>query len=162
VLLGIVLCEAGRWDEGGDQFRGALQADPASDWALNELAWLLATAPDPALRDASEAVRLAEQAVAAVPKSGNYRNTLGAARYRQGDDQGAVADLTESMRLRHGGDSWDWFFLAMARWRLGDRDAARCWLGRAVTWMERYLPHDEQLRRFRAEAEALLSGTGMP
>ena len=44
------------------QFRQALQLKP--DWipAVASLAWLLATAPDAALRDANEAIRFAEQA----------------------------------------------------------------------------------------------------
>jgi hypothetical protein len=66
------------------------------------------------------------------------------------------------MRLRKGGDSYDWFFLAMAHWRLGDRDKARTWFGRAVKWMDAHQPQDVELRRFRAEAEALLGQAGKP
>ena len=61
------------------------------------------------------------------------------------------------MSLREGGDSFDWFFLAMAHWRLGDRDQARTWLKRAVEWMDQHRPHDDELRRFRAEAETLVT-----
>jgi hypothetical protein len=64
------------------------------------------------------------------------------------------------MSLREGGDSFDWFFLAMAHWRLGDRNQARMWLNRAVEWMDRDRPHDDELRRFRAEAETLLAQAG--
>src|SRR5262249_17527591 len=62
------------------------------------------------------------QAVAARPESADYRNTLGVAHYRNGDDKAAVAELERTMSLRAGGNSFDWFFLAMAHWRLGDRD----------------------------------------
>ena len=44
------------------QFRLVLSANPDSPEALNDLAWLLATSPDPGLRRGPEAVMLAERA----------------------------------------------------------------------------------------------------
>ena len=38
--------------------------------------------------------------------------------------------------MQAGGSSFDWFFLAMAHRRLGDRDEARMWFDRAVQWMD--------------------------
>ena len=52
--------------------------------------------------------------------------------------------------------SFNAFFLAMAHWRLGEKDKAPQWLGKGVRWMEKNLPDDEELRRFRSEAEELL------
>jgi tetratricopeptide (TPR) repeat protein len=158
--LGFMLCETGRCAAGAEQYRQALKVDPASAAAHNELAWFLAAAAEPGLRDPAEAVRLAQKAVAAEPKSGSYRKTLGVAHHRNGDDKGAVAELEESMRLGKGGDSFDWFFLAMAHWRLGDRDKARTWFDRAVKWMDKHQLQDSELRSFRAEAEAMLAGAG--
>ena len=63
------------------------------------------------------------------------------------------------MELRKGGDSNDWFFLAMAHWQLSDKEQARKWYDQAVEWMEKNKPEDEELLRFRAEAAALL---GLP
>jgi hypothetical protein len=60
--------------------------------------------------------------------------------------------LNKSMKLRRGGDSFDWFFLAMAHGQLGDHDEAAKWHGRAVEWMDQHRPGDAELRRFRAEA----------
>jgi hypothetical protein len=60
------------------------------------------------------------------------------------------------MELNKGGDGNDWFFLAMAHWRLGDKPQARSWYGKAVSWMEKNQPRNEELMRFRAEAAALL------
>ncbi len=59
---GSVLRSRGDLSEAAGQFRRALQLKP--DWipALASLAWLLATAPDAALRDANQAIRFAEQA----------------------------------------------------------------------------------------------------
>ena len=71
-----------------------------------------------------------------APTAGSYWNTLGVAHYRAGDWAEAVDALEESMRLRSGGDPYDWLFLAMARRRLGDAEAARRWLDRSLAWIE--------------------------
>jgi len=68
----------------------------------------------------------------------------------------AVAALETSMKLRQGGDSIDWFFLAMAHWQLGDKEEARRWYDRAAEWMDKNRAENADLRRFRAEAEELL------
>jgi hypothetical protein len=47
------------------------------------------------------------------------------------------------------------FFLAMAHWQLGHKTEARQWYDRAVQWMEKNKPKDDELRRFRAEAAKL-------
>jgi Flp pilus assembly protein TadD len=152
-----VLWELGRQAEAAEPYRKALELAPEDPAVNNERAWFLATSLEPRLRDAALAVRLAKKAVAARPQDADYRNTLGVAHYRSGDDKAAVAELETAMTLRGGGDSFDWFFLAMAHWRLGDRDQARAWFDRAVQGMDRHKPHDGELRRFRAEAEALLA-----
>jgi eukaryotic-like serine/threonine-protein kinase len=123
----------------------------------NALAWLLANCPDPALRDSAQALRLAKEAVEQAPKMGDYPNTLGAAYYRVGGWQKAVGALNESMKLRQGGDPTDWFFLAMAHWRLGDKDKGRTWHQKAVEWMDKQQSQDEELRQFRAESAQLLA-----
>jgi tetratricopeptide (TPR) repeat protein len=129
----------------------------------NSLAWLLATGPDAKARDPRRAVDLARRAVEAAPKEGAFWNTLGAARYRSSDSKGAVEALGKSIDLAGGGTPFDWFFLAMAHQELGQRAEARKWYDRAVAWTEankERLAKDkltgEELRRFRAEAEALL------
>ena len=68
----------------------------------------------------------------------------------------AVAALEKSAGLRNGGDSFDWFFLAMAHWKLGAKDKAREWYDKAVRWMDTNQPKNEELHRFRAEAAELL------
>ena len=99
---------------------------------------------------------LARKAVELAPAHPDYPNTLGVAHYRAGDWKAAIVALEKSMKLRKGGDSKHWFFLAMAHWRLGAKDKAREWYDRAVRWMDDNQPKDEELRRFRAEAEDVL------
>lgn len=54
-------------------------------------------------------------------------NTLGAAHYRAGDYKAAITALERSMKVRNGGDSFDWFFLALAHRHLENTDEARRW-----------------------------------
>ena len=124
--------------------------------ALNALAWLLATCPEPKVRDPRRAVETAKKAVQLAPTEGAYWNTLGAAHYQAGAWKAAVEALMKSVQLRKGGDSFDFFFLAMAHWQLNEKDKARAWYDQAVAWMDKNSPQDEELKRFRAEAAVLL------
>ena len=97
-------------------------------------------------------------AVRLAPDIGSIWNTLGVAHYRAGNWGDAVAALERSMQLSNGGDSSDWFFLAMAHWQLGEKEQARKRYGQAVQGMQKET-HGElrrELRRFRAEAAELL------
>jgi tetratricopeptide (TPR) repeat protein len=60
--LGVALVTKGHATEGLVQWRNALQQDPDNLRILNDAAWLMATSPDPALRDGKEALRLAGRA----------------------------------------------------------------------------------------------------
>src|SRR5262249_39085450 len=106
------------------------------------------------------AVRQAQAACAGTGDEKQYLITLGLAHYRAGDWKEAVAVLEKSMRFRQGGDGLEWFFLAMAHWRLCRQEEAREWYDRAVRWMDKDAPQNEAMRRFRAETEALLGVKG--
>src|SRR5262249_57843159 len=136
----------------------------------NRFAWFLAVHHDQVVRDPAQAVQLAKKALQLWPADGSYApgyhraldapylhagtnwTTLGVAHYRAGQWKEAVAALDKSMELRKGGDSFDWFFLAMANWRLGEKDKARELYDRAAQWMDKNQPKHEEVRRFRAEA----------
>ena len=164
--LGISMVKTGKHDEAIACFRKAGELDPRLrgnlGHALNELSWRLATSPDPKTRDSRRAVELAKEAVHLAPKQGTFWNTLGVAQYRAGDSKSAAEALNKSMELQNGGDSNDFFFLAMAHWQLGNKVEARQWYDRAVAWMEKNRPKDEELRRFRAEAAELLGVEPLP
>jgi tetratricopeptide (TPR) repeat protein len=136
--------------------RRLLYVTPQNAQALNRVAWFLATAENPAHRDATLAIKFGKRAVELIPQDGNIWNTLGAAQFRAGDFPGAIEALEKSMELRSGGDASDWFFLAMAEWQLGHKDQARTWYDKAVEWMDKNQPKNEELLRFRAEAAELL------
>jgi serine/threonine protein kinase/Flp pilus assembly protein TadD len=157
--LGHLLVRSGRAAEARQVCRRVRDRVPDNPAVQNSLAWQLATCPDPELRDPQEAIRRAKKNVAARPAEADYWNTLGAAYYRAGNWQDALDALGHSMRLTKGGDSGNWFFAAMAHWRRGDKQHARTWYQKAVQDMEQrpsLHADDAELRRFRAEAAALL------
>jgi Flp pilus assembly protein TadD len=97
-------------------------------------------------------VEFARKAVELAREDGTVWTTLGVAQFRAENWQESINALQKSQGLRKGGDSIAWFFLSMAHWQLGNKDEARRWYDRAVEWMDRNKPDDEELRRFRAEA----------
>jgi len=160
---GDLLLEMGRAQESEKSYRQAVAAReklvvqfPGLATYENGLAWLLATCPISQCRDGARAAELAQKAVKRTPREGMYWNTLGVARYRQGDWKRAIEALEKSMDLRSGGTCDDWFFLAMARWQLGDKVQARQFYDRAVDGMAKNHRENEERPRFRAEAAALL------
>jgi tetratricopeptide (TPR) repeat protein len=154
--LGVLLERRGKSAEAEAAYRKALHFKRDLAEAHMNLAWLLATYADPRSRKPREAIASAERAVMLAPNNAYTWRGLGAARYRSGDYQAAIAALDKARSLRKGGDSFDWFFLAMAHGQLGDRDKARRWYDSAVSWMEKHRPESEVLQRLRAEAEKLL------
>ncbi len=144
-----------------EQYRLAVEHGPTAG-TLNDYAMLLADCPDASVRDPARAIDLARRATALAPEEGAIWNTLGLACYRAGEWRPAAAALEKSVALRRGGDAYDWFFLAMASWQLGDRAAAGEWYEKSVRWMGQSGPVPQELIRYRAEAEALLGRNEPP
>jgi serine/threonine protein kinase/tetratricopeptide (TPR) repeat protein len=151
-----VLAAQEKLAEADAEFREALRLTHNSGDACKELAWFLITTTEPQLRKPREAIVAAKQAVEISPTLGRYWNTLGIAQYAAGDWQAAVESLEKSMKLRDGGDAYDWVFLAKAHWQLGRKDESRKWYDKAVEWMDKNQSRNEELIRFRAEAAELL------
>ena len=70
--LGIALGMQNRFSEAVSHYQQAINLKP--DWPLpmNGLAWILATYPDPNMRDAKQAIALAERAASLT----NYQNAI--------------------------------------------------------------------------------------
>jgi Flp pilus assembly protein TadD len=154
--LGIVLSNQGRTKEAEAAYREAIRIKPDDVYAQNTLAWWLATCPDSRLRDPEQAVVHAKKAVELKPSDGNLWKTLGVAQYRKGDWKAAIEALMKSGQIRKGSDSFDFFFLAMAHWQLNEKEKARAWYDQAIAWMDKNSSQNEELKRFRDEAAALL------
>ncbi len=157
--LSNILGQRGKFDEAVAVCREAIELQPQNAQGYNNLAWLLVTATDTKFRDPVQAVELARKGGELAPKDGSIWNTLGIALYRARQWQGAIEAFEKATELRGGGDSSDWFFLAMAHWQLGHKDEAREWYDKAVDWMDKNQPKNEEFRRFRAEAAELLGIT---
>ncbi|MGO9465950.1 MAG: tetratricopeptide repeat protein, partial [Isosphaeraceae bacterium] len=151
-----------RWQEAIADLSKSVELAPQDSGALNGLARLLATCPDPKLRDPDRAVKTAKQLVGLAPKEGEHWNTLGIAQYRAGDWKEAIVALEKSVELRKGGDAFDWLFLAMAQWQLNHKDEAGKWYAQAVQWMDNNAPKNEELGRFRSEAAELMKMAPRP
>ena len=171
MLLGISLARAGRPDESVAAFRRSLAlaerlaadfpAEPEYRQTLalnrNNFAWMLATDAEPKHRDSGRAVELAKKAVELATEERYVleharRGLLPRGRLEGGDRGPDEVDGTP----QGSATAFDGFFLAMAHWQLGDKPQARSWYDKAVSWMEKNQPKNEELIRFRAEAAALL------
>jgi tetratricopeptide (TPR) repeat protein len=125
----------------------------------NLLAWQLATLPQDWIRNPAKGVELAEQAVRGKPTEAAFWTTLGLARHRAGDSNGAVEALTEAVRLGKGGTARDWLYLAMAHKRLNNEGDARRWYERATADEINDGKSDWELKALRAEAAAVFNAT---
>ena len=105
VHLAISLTALGRPDQAADQYRLVLDRDPTHALACNSLAWIMATSPDPQLRNGAEAVRLATIASAQFDHaSPGHLDTLAAAYAEAGRFEDAVRAAKEAVRLAREGE----------------------------------------------------------
>jgi serine/threonine protein kinase/tetratricopeptide (TPR) repeat protein len=160
--LGNVLVLTGRLREAEQSYRRGVKCAPANPVALDKLAWLLATSPDPHVQNAAQAIPLAKKAVELVPQVGAYWKTLGVAYFNMGDWKAGIKALEKALTCGHVGDSSDWFYLALAHGKLGDRAKAERCYRHAVQWMEENRPADEALRRCSAKVAVLLGLENSP
>ena len=99
-ILGGLLLQKGRVREAITHFQRALELRPNHQLAENNLAWVLATSPEPSLRNGSKAMALAQQA---VQLSGGRNpaiiGTLAAAYAEAGRFAEALANAQYAMQL---------------------------------------------------------------
>ena len=98
--LGVLLIHLGEHPEAAKHLGGVIQAKPKHVTALNNLAWIYATHPQDSLRDAAEAVRLAERACELTErKVPGCLDTLAAAYAEAGRFDDAVGTAKEAIQL---------------------------------------------------------------
>ena len=99
-VLANSLSAQGKIAEALVEYKTVLQIDPDQVLALNDLAWLLATAPDARFRNGPEAVRLAERACQLSSyKVTKYMGALGAAYAEAGRFDDAVKTARKAVAL---------------------------------------------------------------
>jgi tetratricopeptide (TPR) repeat protein len=100
--LGMAYVRKEQWHEALAQFQKALQIAPGGTLALNNLAWLLATCPEAAVRDGAKAVKLAlELDRVSGGKRPTYLDTLAAAYAEAGRFADAVEVAKRAVALAH-------------------------------------------------------------
>jgi tetratricopeptide (TPR) repeat protein len=154
--LGCALEKRAKVREALAEYQVAIRLDADCARFHNNLAWLLATCVDPTFRNGQQAVESAKKAVKLAPTVGDWWGTLGVAQYRAGDWKAAIEAFGKAMEIKKALNHRECFFLAMTLWRLGEKEKARQWYGKAVEWMDKNDPKNQELRRFRAEAADLL------
>ena len=101
----VALGALGRSAEAVPHYRAALRLDPGLTIALNNLAWILATHPQPEIRNGGDAVRLAERACRATEyRVAIYVGTLAAAYAEAGrfDEAAAAAQKAQALAAAAG------------------------------------------------------------
>jgi hypothetical protein len=146
--------------------------------------WICTLTPNSGA-DPAQLVDLSEKSLAKSSRDHWHVNQLGAALYRAGRIEEAVKRLTEATELSthpyRTNMVCTWFFLAMARHRLGHTDEARRWLDKAMHGTEEALKSPAEslgksgnpdgvippnwnrkwtLRLLRREAKQLIQGPG--
>jgi tetratricopeptide (TPR) repeat protein len=143
----------GQWDKALADSSKAIEVNPklVLAWTNRGLAFTNLGRWDKAAADYARAVELA-------PKEKAYWSALGQVRYRATDYKAAVSALDKAMELEKGGNAFDWLYLAMARWKLGDEAKARDWYHRAARRAEeKDQANNARLKALRAEAEKLIA-----
>ncbi len=98
--LGMALSKQGKIEEAMDQWRERVRLQPNDPRAISQLAWAMATRPEPSIRNEKEAIELAEWAVTLshghepVPL-----NTLAAAYAQAGRFSDALKTAQKALRL---------------------------------------------------------------
>lgn len=103
--LGCCFEKSGAWNRAIQAYEMAIQLDRGYRDALNRLAWLLATAPDPAVRNGQRAVALARMALGDQhPPDPELMNTLAAGYAEIGQYRAAVKIQQYVVRKGKGDD----------------------------------------------------------
>ena len=128
----------------------------------NDLSWAVATSPNRGLHEYQLALRLAKKAVEESPQDGAIPEHVGHRPIPHRGLEGChriAGEIDAAPRRRRR------FRLVLpghGPMAIGQKDKARQWYGRAVESMEKNKSQDDELRRFRAEAAALLGVTDHP
>jgi tetratricopeptide (TPR) repeat protein len=134
------------------QFAAAFGKAWAMGASLNRLNVAPDRAPDPLL-----VLPVARRVVELDPDKWEYWHTLGIAEYRAGNYRQAIEALNRSQSLEGRMDGYNFFWLAMAHWQLGEEATGREWLNRAILWGDRDSWNKQQLLNYRREAEDLMT-----
>jgi tetratricopeptide (TPR) repeat protein len=159
-----------------DQAMGIAEAIRQDPNLLNSASWYIVRQPAAKEADYEHALHLAETAIKLEPNNGYILNTLGVAQYRAGRFAEALKTLKSSdeinsrePRLDFRGERIgppgpipaDLAFLAMASYRLGEKEEARAYLEQLRKAVAEETREPQAAEAFLREAEALIEGKPM-
>jgi len=98
LTLAMMYQEAGKEKETAETYAKVIAMDPYRAVALNNLAWLLATTSNKALRDPQRAIELARRAVA-LERSAGFLDTLAEAYFSAGRMADAKETIEEALAV---------------------------------------------------------------
>jgi tetratricopeptide (TPR) repeat protein len=103
-VIGHVYISAKQYAKAEEQLAEMAEDFPEDFSLLNNLAWLYATAEDPAFRDGEKAIRLAQKAMVLAPNDHHVWSTLAEAYYVTGQYEKAHRAITHmaSLAARYG------------------------------------------------------------
>ncbi len=96
--LAMVYHRMEKWDKAKETYEKIIQLSPGNGPALNNLAWLLVTAPEEPLRDKARGLELAKKAVDAN-RTPVFLDTLAEAYYVNGHTQEAIETIQEALSM---------------------------------------------------------------
>jgi tetratricopeptide (TPR) repeat protein len=164
--LGLLSLETGLVEEAVDAFRlaqagyeRAVAEYPDLAWVRVDYASFLTTCPAIQFRDTDRAITLSKQALQLAPESRDGWKVLGMAEHRSGHWTAAIEALEKWAKLNPDDDPEAALSFAIAHGRLAHKEDADKWYHQAVRWMNQKGSWNEEVRRLRTEAAALL---GLP
>src|SRR5690606_19161347 len=95
--LAMELIHQGRAAEGVAELKTVVDRNPNALQAANNLVWILATSPDPSVRDPQEALRLAQLRIDPQTNAIELLDTLAAVHAANGDFQTACSLLDRAL-----------------------------------------------------------------
>jgi eukaryotic-like serine/threonine-protein kinase len=158
--LAYILISQGNADAAIVEARESLRLQPDSVMSPGHLAWILALYPDRPPRDYDEAAGLMRQTLATQAKNPGSLAVLALVEYRRGHWDDSIAAAERSLALRKGGQAAEWFLLAMALARKGEKEIALTWFDKAVERTRTKNLQGIDLKVLWREAAALLGRPG--
>ncbi|WP_210405627.1 serine/threonine-protein kinase [Paludisphaera borealis] len=151
---------------GIEMSRKAMNLAPDDIAILQYAAWQRLFCPLVEIREPEVALQAARRLVEVTSEKVHNRKTqaggirpfmtLALAEYRNGNLETARDAAEHSMKIRDGGDAYEWFVLSMILARQGELDRARTLYHEAVQWTKRYRYGDFELHFLDDEAAVLL------
>ena len=147
-ILSSIARDQGQFDEARKGYEAALALlrrtlsarTPEVQRCMADYAWMLAAATDPGYRDPHRAIELANELIRNSPKVRDVWTTLGVAHYLAGAWYDAIAALEKSEAEAVASGRFlavNGYFLAMAYWRLGEREKGREYYAKTLQSVEK-------------------------